>query len=97
MWRVVGLALCRGVPGAARAWREVAVRGSEYALGVVRRPSRWLPALVVALGLAVACSGSRQEATDGALPALDGHFEPLRAAFDADADHVRLLAILSPT
>jgi len=41
-----------------------------------------------------ACSTER---ADESLATLDARFEPVRAAFDADAAHVRILAVLSPT
>ncbi|MBI2892740.1 MAG: hypothetical protein HYY06_04260 [Deltaproteobacteria bacterium] len=44
--------------------------------------------------VALGCSSEPQGAS---IATLDHDFEPLRAAFDADAGRVRLLAILSPT
>ncbi len=52
--------------------------------------SRVTVAHVALLAVLTGCAGDQ-------LPVLDARFEPLRAAFDGDAAHVRVLAILSPT
>lgn len=51
-------------------------------------------AVLTFAALALACTN---EARTPSIATLDRRFEPLRADFDADAGHVRLLAILSPT
>jgi len=56
----------------------------------VRRVSRSLLALVAALLVSAACGTSRYEKlTDTA--------EPLRARFNADAGHVRIVMLVAPT
>lgn len=52
--------------------------------------SRVTVAYLALLAAVTGCAGEP-------VPILDARFEPLRATFDGDAGHVRLLAILSPT
>lgn len=60
-----------------------------------RTPERSSRLIVLAVLLAIAAC--RHAPAPPKLAVLDGQFEPLRALFNADASHVRVLALLSPT
>lgn len=61
---------------------------------------RW-PALLCAAALALLVTplgfAGAQEPSPPAPPTLDAAFEPLLAAFNHDAENVRLLLLLDPT
>ncbi|MGH9813655.1 MAG: hypothetical protein ACRD4T_11025 [Candidatus Acidiferrales bacterium] len=55
-----------------------------------------LCATLLGLVFGVAAPAGAQEPTPSP-PVLDAGFEPLRAGFNRDADHIRLLLLLDPT